>query len=403
MNFDNIRPFHDDELPAAFDELLADPMFCQILTYLFPDVSLEAQAARMRACRTKLDFQLAFGYDFLQRVVKLSTNGVTLSYYDGFKEDMKAGKAATFMSNHRDIVLDSGFLDLMLVDEGLDTVEIAIGDNLLVYPWIRTLVRINKSFIVQRGLPMRQFLEASKQLSAYIHYTLSEHHSIWIAQREGRAKDNNDQTQESLLKMLGMAGGDTLYERLCSLNITPLSISYEYDPCDYLKAEELELKYVNPDYKKSQADDLLSMQTGITGYKGKVAFCIGTPINHTILEDEDLSPTFKSFDNARLIEDVATIINDDIHSQYTLFKSNYMAADYFTSAKPFSAHYTNEEFDNFKEYMTTQIGRILERHPELDQQNLLVRLLQQYAYPVYNQYRTELMVIPAATLNKLLK
>jgi hypothetical protein len=397
MNFDNIRPFHDDELPAAFDELLADQMFCKVLTYLFPNTTLEALAARMRACRTKLEFQLAFCYEVLQQVVKLSTNGVTLTYYDGFKEEMKT-KGATFMSNHRDIVLDSGFLDMKLVDEGLDTVEIAIGDNLLVYPWIRTLVRINKSFIVQRGLPMRQFLEASKQLSAYIHYTLSERHSIWIAQREGRAKDNNDQTQESLIKMLGMAGGDTLYERICSLNITPLSISYEYDPCDYLKAEEMELKRLYPDYKKTQADDLLSMQTGITGHKGQVAFHVGVPVNHALLGDEALSSMFKSFDNARLIETLATMISNDIHSKYTLFKSNYIAADYFTTEKLFSVHYTKDEAHAFKEYTDTQIGRILERHPELDRNNLLVRLLQQYAYPVHNKYRAELMLIPAATV-----
>ena len=201
--FDEIRPYHNEELPQVFEELIADPAFRQVVEAVFPEVPFEMLANRMRGCRTKLDFQKVFGYALMQKFIQNSTDGVTL---DNSALADKSG-AYTYISNHRDIVLDSGFLSKLLVDEGLDTVEIAIGDNLLIYPWIKKLVRINKSFIVQRGLPMRQMLQASNRMSRYMHYTIAEKkQSIWIAQREGRAKDSDDRTQESVLKMLVLGG-----------------------------------------------------------------------------------------------------------------------------------------------------------------------------------------------------
>ena len=235
-----------------------------------PGVPFEMLAAQMRACKTKQEFQVAICYNILKRVIRDATQGVT---FDNSAQPEKGG-AYTYVSNHRDIVLDSGFLSMMLVEQGQDTVEIAIGDNLLIYPWIKKLVRINKSFIVQRALTMRQMLESSARMSRYMHHTIRDkHQSIWIAQREGRAKDSNDRTQESILKMMAMAGEGDIISRLKEMNIVPLAISYEYDPCDYLKAKEFQQKRDNPDHKKTTADDLLNMQTGILGYKGRVHFC----------------------------------------------------------------------------------------------------------------------------------
>lgn len=195
----------------------------------------------------KLEFQKAFCYVILRKFSRDTTQGVTLDH----TAQPEHKSAYTYISNHRDIILDSGFLSVELIDKGMDTVEIAIGDNLLIYPWIKKFVRVNKSFIVQRTLTMRQMLESSGRMSRYMHHTIKDkNQSIWIAQREGRAKDSNDRTQESVLKMLAMGGEGDIIDRLTEMNIVPLAISYEYDPCDYLKAQEFQLKRDIPDYKR---------------------------------------------------------------------------------------------------------------------------------------------------------
>lgn len=197
--FDEIRPYHDSELPQIFEELIADPAFRQVVGAVMPGIPFEAIAGQMRACKTKTEFQKTFCYGLLKKIIKEATDGVTLDI--SALADRQA--AYTYVSNHRDIVLDSGLLSVMLVEQGLDTVEIAIGDNLLIYPWIKKLVRVNKSFIVQRALSMRQKLESSARMSRYMHHTIRDKkQSIWIAQREGRAKDSDDRTQDSVLKMM---------------------------------------------------------------------------------------------------------------------------------------------------------------------------------------------------------
>ena len=227
--FDDIRPYHDEELPAVYEELIADPAFQKAVSSIMPGVPFEAIAQKMRSCRTKLEFQKAFCYGLLWNIVKECASGLTIDH--SALPDKE--KPYTYISNHRDIILDSGFLSILLLDLGMSTVEIAIGDNLLIYPWIKKVVRINKSSIAQRALTMRQMFEASALMSNYMHYTIRDKkQSIWIAQREGRAKDSNDRTQDSVLKMLAMGGEGSVLERLAEMNIAPLSLSYEYDPCD---------------------------------------------------------------------------------------------------------------------------------------------------------------------------
>lgn len=373
--FDEIRPYYDEELPAVYDELIADPAFRQVVQLALPDIPFEMLAAKMRTCKTKLEFQVGFCYDFLKKIIKETTQGVTLNNEAQGTPD---GRAFTYVSNHRDIVLDSGFLSLMLVEQGQDTVEIAIGDNLLIYPWIKKLVRINKSFIVQRALSMRQMLESSARMSRYMHHTICDkHQSIWIAQREGRAKDSNDRTQESILKMFAMAGEGDIVSRLKEMNIVPLAISYEYDPCDFLKAKEFQQKRDNPDYKKTTADDLLNMQTGLMGYKGRVHLCTAECLNKQLDELDHSLP------KQELFVRVAELVDKGIFANYRLYPNNYVAADLLEGSNHFAAHYTLEDKQRFSNYVDGQLARI--DLPDKDEPFLLEKLLLMYANPLRNQ------------------
>ena len=373
--FDEIRPYYDEELPAVYDELIADPAFRQVVQLALPGIPFEMLAAKMRTCKTKLDFQVSFCYDFLKKIIKETTQGLTLNNEAQGTPD---GRAFTYVSNHRDIVLDSGFLSLMLVEQGQDTVEIAIGDNLLIYPWIKKLVRINKSFIVQRALSMRQMLESSARMSRYMHHTICDkHQSIWIAQREGRAKDSNDRTQESILKMFAMAGEGDIVSRLKEMNIVPLAISYEYDPCDFLKAKEFQQKRDNPDYKKTTADDLLNMQTGLMGYKGRVHLCTAECLT------KQLDELDRSLPKQELFVRVAELVDKGIFANYRLYPNNYVAADLLEGSNHFAAHYTLEDKQRFSDYVDGQLARI--DLPDKDEPFLREKLLLMYANPLRNQ------------------
>lgn len=371
--FDEIRPYHDEELPQVFEELIADPAFRQVTAAVMPGVPFEALAQKMRACKTKLEFQKGFCYSLLKKLAQDAADGLTLDH-----TALKDKQAAyTYISNHRDIILDSGFLSILLVDQGMDTVEIAIGDNLLIYPWIKKLVRINKSFIVQRGLPMRQMLESSARMSRYMHYTIAaKRQSIWIAQREGRAKDSDDRTQESVLKMLAIGGEGHILDRLMEMNIAPLAISYEYDPCDYLKAQEFQQKRDNPAFKKSQADDLLNMQTGLFGFKGRVHFQAAACIN------DELSAMDRSLPKQELFSRVAALIDRRIHSNYRMYPANYVAYDLLEGGETFASHYTAEDKRRFTAYLDQQLSRIT--LPGKDVPFLRAKLLQMYANPLKN-------------------
>ena len=374
QEFDEIRPYHDEELPAIYEELIADPAFRQVAEAALPGIPFEALANQMRACKTKQEFQVNICYNILKRIIREATLGVT---FDNSAQP-ELGGAYTYVSNHRDIVLDSGFLSLMLVEQGQNTVEIAIGDNLLIYPWIKKLVRINKSFIVQRALTMRQMLESSARMSRYMHHTIRDkHQSIWIAQREGRAKDSNDRTQESILKMMAMAGEGDIISRLKEMNIVPLAISYEYDPCDYLKAKEFQQKRDNPDYKKTTADDLLNMQTGLLGYKGRVHLCTAPCLNG------QLDALDRSLPKQELFIRAAELVDRGIFANYRLYPNNYVAADLLDGDNHFASHYTVEDKQRFTDYLARQLSRI--DLPGKDEDFLREKLLLMYANPLRNQ------------------
>ncbi|MBP5381259.1 MAG: 1-acyl-sn-glycerol-3-phosphate acyltransferase [Bacteroidaceae bacterium] len=369
--FDSIRPFNDDEVRPAIESLLHDRQFSHILKSILPILPLGISRGMLKLATVGIHSTLGFQLRFMKPVVNHILRNCSTEHSFRHKGIEPGKERYTFISNHRDIVLDSAILDVMLHDAGFPTTcEIAIGDNLLIYPWIRTLVRLNKAFIVRRNISRHELYESSMLMSRYMHHVIQEkHENIWIAQREGRAKDSSDQTQVSLLKMLAMGG------EVKELNIVPLSISYEYDPCDYLKAKEFQQKRDNPEYKKSKQDDLTNMKTGILGQKGHIHYQTGRPVNEWIDELANL-------DKADFFTELARRIDNEIHANYRLFPGNYVAADLLSGTPTHATHYTHKELLAFKEYIKGRIALI--DLPNKDEAFLRERLLTMYANPVLN-------------------
>ena len=372
--FSDIRPYESEEIGQVFDELAVDPQFREAMSQALPQVPFDAIIAKGKSCKTLLEFQLAFDYPFLKQLLQSTSTGI-----DFTPGDLDRQGSYTFVSNHRDIVLDSALLCLQLVDAGFrTTAEIAIGNNLLVYPWIKHIVRLNKSFIVKRAPGLREQLTCSRQLSGYLHYALSQkHENIWIAQREGRAKDANDRTQQSILKMMAMRGeGNSIREHLMQLHIVPLAISYEYDPCDCLKAKEFQQKRDNANYKKTQQNDLINMRTGIFGFKGRIHYQASACLDTWLAQQPD------SITNNELFEATAKHIDHAIHSNYRLYANNYIAYDKLKGGSRFAQLYTDEELHHFEDYLSGQIARI--DLPSPDHDFLQHKLLEMYANPLIN-------------------
>jgi hypothetical protein len=371
--FDEIRPYEAEEMRQAFNDLLTDRQFNIVMKGFAPWLPKAVRNGLLRLAfmgiRTPLDFQKRFMKPVVKYIIRKHTDGC--SFQDSAIAGYDKRQRYTFVSNHRDIVLDSAFLDVMLVDAGYPTtVEIGIGDNLLIYPWIKRLVRMNKAFTVRRGLSLRETLAASQLMSRYIHYAVTrKQENIWIAQREGRAKDSSDHTQDAVLKMLAM-GGD-----LKELNIVPLTISYEFDPCDYLKAQEFQQKRDNPAFKKSKQDDLDNMKTGIFGYKGRVTYRPAAPINTWIDELSELPKT-------EWFKVLAERMDREIHRGYELYPCNYIALDELNGDQAHAAHYTDADKQRFEQYLAGQMAKI--KLANKDEAFLRERMLTMYANPVRN-------------------
>ena len=378
QEFDTIRPWEPEDLPEVFDRLLSNDQFKQVLAYLYPQVPFEMIAQKLKACKTNLDFQLAFAYDFVQGILKKAATGCEMDC-----AAIDNTRNYTFISNHRDIVLDSAFLDVMLIDNGFKTTcEIAIGDNLLSLPWVKDLVRVNKAFIVERALSMRQMLMSSKRLSDYMHFAIKEkNENIWIAQREGRSKDSDDRTQKSILQMMAMGGEGSIIERLKQLHLVPLSISYEYDPCDFLKAKEYQQKRDVEGWKKGPMDDLVSMQTGIFGYKGHVHYHAAPCI------DEYLDTLDPEMPKQELFNTIAAHLDHEIHSHYRLYPGNYVALDLLENTEAHASEYTPEDKARFEKYIAGQLAKI--ELPDKDEAFLKEKILTMYANPVRNFLATK--------------
>ena len=370
--FDEIRPYEAGEMKQAFNELLNDRQFSLVLKGFAPWLPKAVRNGLLRLAftgvKTPLDFQKRFMKPVVKWIIRKHTDGCT---FDEHQLPRDKQQRYTFVSNHRDIVLDSAFLDVMLVNSGYPTtVEIGIGDNLLIYPWIKKLVRMNKAFTVRRGLTAHEMMRSSQLMSRYIHYAVTQKkENIWIAQREGRAKDSDDRTQDSVLKMLAM-GGD-----LKELNIVPLTISYEFDPCDYLKAQEFQQKRDNPAFKKSRQDDLDNMKTGIFGYKGRVHYHCAAPVDTWINELEGL-PKKDYFAT------LSQRMDRELHRNYKLYPCNYIAFDELNGNSDYAKHYNAKDKERFEQYLKGQLAKI--QLPNKDEAFLRERMLTMYANPLRN-------------------
>lgn len=380
-DFSDIAPFDDKDFKVKMAGLVKEPGFEHAVRYVMPDVNYEEFVKMLLTVPDKNTFQREIMKGFLDMLAMRTTSGITL----GGIENIESDKCYTFMSNHRDIVLDASFLNYCLIQHNLPTSEVAIGNNLLIYDWITDLVKINKSFIVMRNLPMTKALEAAKHLSAYIHYAINtKHQSVWIAQREGRAKDSNDRTQESLIKMLALDGDGSVAENVRNVNVMPVAISYEYDPNDYLKATEFLMRRLDPAFKKSPHDDLLSMETGLLQPKGHVHFQL-TPCINTKIESVDADTP-----KADALKHICGFIDDAIHSSYRIYPINYIAYDIIHKNAHFADQYTSDQVKEVEAYVESQLDKVrLKEVSALDREYMREMMYTMYANPLRNKLIAE--------------
>lgn len=372
-NFDDIRPYTDKEVKEKVRLMIKDPAFDRVLMHLFkvrPKVEIvKLQLRNMRSIR---QLQGSFVYDLLRWIINKTSDGLT---YKGL-ENLDNKKSYLFISNHRDIILDAALLNYLIFESGMNTTQIAIGNNLLLYDWIKHAVKLNRSFIINRDLTARELLESSKKVSHYIRKSITEDNlSVWIAQREGRTKDGNDKTQPSVLKMLNMSNNKSFAEGVNELNIVPVSISYEIEPCGLAKMKEL-IKKEHYSQMKTSKDDLKSMSMGMFNPKGRMRFMFGDPIK---FEPTDAKTADQKNE---LFKKLANEIDRQIYLNYKLWPFNYIAYDLLTQEDDFRNRYTPEEKKNFE----TMIQQAM-IHIDFPITDIRERFLKVYANPVINKLK----------------
>lgn len=380
LDFNDIAPYDDEIFHEKMKTLVRDPGFLHAVNYTMPKDDVPVLIEDLLKIDNKYDFQHQVMFPFLEMLAKTTTAGISLGGVKYYNPALNY----VFITNHRDIVLDASFLNLAFMRRSIPTSEVAIGNNLLVFDWITDLVRLNKSFIVKRNTGLREGLLAAKKLSAYIHHAiLDKHESVWIAQREGRAKDSSDRTQESLVKMLALGGEGSFTDRLKEINLMPVSISYEFDPNDYLKAREFLMKRRNPDFKKSQRDDLFSMETGLLQFKGKVHFQLTPRINTKLDQIGDFQ------DNNTSAKYVGCLIDQAIHRSYEIFPINYIAFDMLHHTERFSGKYTREQLEETRQYFNSQLNKVdIEDVTSEEREFMMEMMLVMYANPLKNKLKT---------------
>ena len=380
-DFSDICPHDDSVFHQKMEALVKEPAFLHAIGYVMPKEAIPGLIDDLLKIDNKYDFQHLIMYPFLEMLAKKTTSGITI----GGTKYYNSALNYVFITNHRDIVLDASFMNLAFLRHGMPTTEIAIGNNLLIFDWISDLVRLNKSFIVKRNTGMREALLAAKQLSGYIHHAiLDKKQSVWIAQREGRAKDSSDHTQEALIKMLALGGhSGTFIDNLKEVNLLPVSISYEYDPNDYLKAREFLLKRRDPNFKKSQRDDLFSMETGLLQFKGKVHFQMTPRINQKLDQIGDFKDTNVAAHH------VGRIIDQAIHRSYEIFEVNYIAFDLLNKTSRFERKYTSEQKEQFIDYLNAQLDKVDIQDVTAEERDYMMTLmLTMYSNPLKNKLHT---------------
>ena len=378
--YDSIRPYLDEEVPAVVAQLADQPELRHVLSALLSEEETKTLLQQLKGIHSVDDFKQQISYPLVLRLAKETTFSVSLSGASRLGGDLPT----TFITNHRDIILDSAFLNLVMRERNYLMPRIAIGDNLFGRPWIEAVVKLNDSFVVRRSLPIRQMLLAAQSLSAFIDRSIQQDHkSIWIAQREGRAKDNSDKTQPSVLKMIASSQSSDPLTQLMRVNIAPTTISYEYDPCDILKACELLWRKHHPEeqYVKGPEEDLINMKTGLLGYKGRVHFAVGKRLNELITPE--LEAELRALPKQELYPRLAEIIDTELHSNYRFYPINYIAYDLL---HPHKAHpkelYSEADKEKALRYIEEQIAKAPTDAYSADE--LRTQLLQMYAQPLCN-------------------
>lgn len=365
--------FSDADVQPALQELFSFQALLEGMRSFLPTELNDLILREKDQVKTIEEFQAKIIYPLMKAIEKVSISKLSSSGMEKLSKE----KRYLFISNHRDIVLDSAFLNIVLFEHGIRTSQIAIGDNLMRHRISELIFKINKSFIVKRSGGAQELYNYSVQMSEYIQHLISSgKDSVWIAQREGRAKDGNDRTQPGLLKMFSLSAKRDLKAYFKSLHIIPVSISYELDPCDLLKTLEFVAKKNNPDYKKDFREDVKHILLGLNGQKGRVHFHFGEPLDDA-LEAFDTVPNAK-----KQLELLAGMIDQSIHTNYALHPINYIADDLLNETNKWTAHYTPDELDQFTAYFTERVSKI----PESDREDGHRYLLAMYANPVVNRY-----------------
>jgi 1-acyl-sn-glycerol-3-phosphate acyltransferase len=369
-SFLTIRPYTEAEALIAFRRIFSQSDFVRALALFEPNMNVEYQLNHYQDYRSIADIQQSIARPFVQWFVDNTTSGVHLQGLDNLENE----KCYVFLANHRDIVFDTAILQYYFFINNHPTSRIAIGDNLLSTKLLEDVGKINKMITVNRSCSIREKLFNYKQLSDYIHQScLKEHQSVWIAQRSGRTKDGNDLTQIGLIKMLAMHDPKHPIDTLKRLNIIPVTVSYEYEPCDNLKARELSLTN-NGIYEKSEGEDFNSIKQGLFGQKGKVYLRIGKEINTDL---EQICPKLPVHD---IFSKVCQIIDKQIYLNYELYPNNYIAADILTSSSKHQTQYTPEEKEKFLQYLKKQSAT-----GDVPKIRMYENLLNIYANPVFNK------------------
>ena len=369
--FDSIRPYYDSEVPAAVERLCQSEAFLDLFKQLFK-LDKAPIIAMLKRIQTKDQFQEYLFGPIVRRLMDMTTDGVTIEGMDLVDNNL----SYTFMSNHRDIILDSAILNVLLREHGAKYTLPAIGSNLLINDWVTDFVKLDSCFVIERDITVREMLSSSALRSQYIRETIAENeYSVWIAEKEGRTKNGDDRVQQALLKMLRISGPSGFAENFKELRLMPLAISYEWEPCDALKTQELYIRSVG-EYTKTPEADMNSMITGLKDYKGRIHFHIDR------LTDEELASIDALASHNDRIEALAALIDDKIHKNYKLWPNNYIAYDLLHSVNKFSAFYTPEEKENFIRTMTQKIDRLEGNVSLLN--NIFLEI---YANPVKNHLK----------------
>ncbi len=367
--FDAIRPYHDEEVNDAIKSIMHDPMMNTVMQFIYPQKTKAERTDILTQVHSTQDFQGNVAYLGLQKILKQSSDGLSSSGFDKLDKNT----SYLFISNHRDIFLDTSLLNYILHEKGLILTASAIGDNLVKIPFLNTIAKINRNFLVLRGLSPREMLQSSRLMSEYIQELLRiENRSVWIAQREGRTKDGNDATNPGILKMLSMAAEkENLADYFKKMRIVPVSISYEYDPTDSLKLPELLAKINKEVYVKHEKEDFNSILNGLLGQKKHIHFHAGDVI------DTELD-SIANIENAnQLVKAIAQIIDKQIISNYKLWPSKYIAYDLLYNTEKYTSLYSQSDKQAFEERMAKKVDAQVQQSKQC--------FLEMYANPVVNK------------------